>query len=130
MQHPLIVVVDDNTDYLSFITTLLASVGYTVLSCHQSAAALPLIRARQPDVVLLDIRMEQQHSGLEVIAQIRADATTTHIPVLLCSADVETLHAFAATNHDAHTETLAKPFELPHVLSILARIRLPPNPSP
>lgn len=122
MYHPLIVVVDDNTDYLSFMTTLLAFAGYSVLICRRSDEAVPLVRARHPDFVLLDIRMEDADSGFTILAALRADPITAAIPILLCSADVEALDAFAAQNREPHTATIVKPFELSDLLHTLSRL--------
>lgn len=122
MQHPLVVVVDDNTDYLSFITTLLAFAGYTVITCRRGAEAVPLICERRPNFVLLDIRMEYADSGFTVLAGLRAHTTTATTPVLVCSADIEALHEIAEQYPEPQTAILAKPFELADLLDTMKRI--------
>jgi CheY-like chemotaxis protein len=122
MPYPTAVVVDDDTDYLTFITTLLALNGYTVLPCRQSQEAASLIRARQPDVVLLDLRMEHMHSGLEVLATLRAESATRHVPVLICSADAVAIQSLAKTRHEPQTAVLAKPFELSDLMAALTHL--------
>lgn len=119
MLHSVVVVVDDNTDFLTFVETLLAFAGYTVLSCQQSAQALALISKRQPDVVTLDIRMGEVDNGLDILTALRADSATASIPVLLCSADIEALGVFAAINTEPHTQVLAKPFDAHRLLVVL-----------
>ena len=57
-----------------------------LISASQGLPGLELVRARQPDVVLLDINLPDV-SGEEVMRLIRADPLTTNIPVVVLSAD-------------------------------------------
>lgn len=123
MPHPVVVVVDDNTDFLVLVETLLAFAGYTVLSCRQSSQAVALIHTRQPDLVILDLRMTESDSGFGILAALRDDSATASTPVLLCSADVEALRAFAATNTEPYTQVLAKPFEARQLLAALQHLQ-------
>lgn len=123
MLHPTIVVVDDDTDFLTFVETLLAFAGYTVSSCRRSAIAFAYVRERLPAVLMLDIRMEHNRSGLDLLARMRADSVTAFLPVLLCSADVDMLQSYAAMYHDPRTAVLAKPFEVLDLLDALRRLQ-------
>jgi two-component system response regulator MtrA len=66
------------------------------------------VRARKPDLVVLDIAMPEV-DGLEVLRRLRADPTTSELPVVLLSAraqeaDVERGFAIGASAY------LKKPF--------------------
>jgi CheY-like chemotaxis protein len=67
----LIAMVDDDPAVVQLVTTFLEAHGYHMISCYESAAALPLIHSAQPDLVLLDIQMEQWDAGLQLLAALR-----------------------------------------------------------
>lgn len=80
-----ILVVDDEADVRSFICTVLADNGATVLAASDGDAALEVARKEKPDLITLDITMPGR-DGAEVFEQIRKDAEIRHIPVCIISA--------------------------------------------
>ena len=85
-----ILVVEDTPSSLALLSDLLAREGYTVREAPDGDLALWSIRARAPDLVLLDIRMPSM-DGFEVCRRLKADPATADIPVIFLSAldDVE-----------------------------------------
>src|SRR5262245_31865848 len=83
-----IVAVDDTHDSLQVITEILQAEGYGVRPADSGALALAAVRAKKPDLILLDVRMPEM-SGLEVCAALKADASTRDIPVIFLSASTE-----------------------------------------
>ena len=65
-----VLVVDDDTDIVEFITVVLESHGISVLAVASAAAALEVLEQFQPDVLVCDIRMPGG-SGYDLIRQIR-----------------------------------------------------------
>lgn len=65
-----VLVVDDDTDILEFITVVLESHGINVLTVASAAAALEVLEQFQPDVLVCDIRMPGG-SGYDLMRQIR-----------------------------------------------------------
>ena len=80
-----ILVVDDDQALADMLREALGGAGYRVEVCAQSEEALPLIEARPPDLVILDVRMPQV-GGLDILDHLRADPRTRAIPVLMCTA--------------------------------------------
>lgn len=75
---------DRATRYL--LGKMLAKGGYRVVDAENGAEALRLAHAeRQPDLVILDIRLPDIN-GLEVCRRLKGDPTTAMIPVLQTSA--------------------------------------------
>ncbi len=62
--------------------TCLRQLGFTVLVAVDGEEALRLIRAEQPDLILLDLLMPKIH-GLEVLRTLKSDDATRAIPVLV-----------------------------------------------
>ncbi len=77
-----IVIVDDNHDLLFTMETFLSRNGFEVLTADGGRKGLDLIKENNPDLVLLDIMMETNYSGLDVCKGIRSDANTKNIPII------------------------------------------------
>ncbi len=80
-----ILVVDDNPDSLAIMRTILENRGYEVVAACSGTDALTAVRSGPVDVVLLDVMMPDM-SGLEVLQQIKLDAATARLPVILVTA--------------------------------------------
>jgi DNA-binding response OmpR family regulator len=80
-----IMVVDDDWMHQEVLQAHLEGAGYQVSLANSGEAAIKLLGTQQPDLVLLDMRM-QGVSGLEVCRTIKAGAATRHIPVLIITA--------------------------------------------
>jgi two-component system, OmpR family, alkaline phosphatase synthesis response regulator PhoP len=80
-----ILVVDDNADSVAIMQTILENRGYEVRVAPSGAAALAQLKAELPDLVLLDVMMPEV-SGLQVLQQIKGDAATEKVPVILVTA--------------------------------------------
>ncbi|NCO39556.1 MAG: hypothetical protein COZ06_29000 [Armatimonadetes bacterium CG_4_10_14_3_um_filter_66_18] len=66
-----VLVVDDELDTVTFLTTLLEDNGYQVVSTTDSTQALELIRQEKPDLLTLDLLMPRM-AGTDLYREIRA----------------------------------------------------------
>jgi PAS domain S-box-containing protein len=79
--------VEDNLANLSLVERLISfRPGWSLLPALQGQLGVELAREHRPDVVLLDLHLPDL-SGEEVFRQLRADARTAEIPVIVVSAD-------------------------------------------
>lgn len=83
-----ILVVDDDEDTRSFISTVLADNGATVLGASDGDAALDVARRERPDLITLDINMPGK-DGAEVFQELRSDPSLRNIPVCMITAHPE-----------------------------------------
>lgn len=115
-----VLAVDDSRTALNVIGRRLSHLGYLVALSDNGAEALDLIAARGFDLVLLDMVMPGM-SGMQVLAEIRANPETAELPVIMVTgrgdagAAVEALSAGA----DDH---LAKPFEFEVLAARIDRV--------
>jgi CheY-like chemotaxis protein len=116
MADKMIAVVNDDTAFLSLMNDLLNAEGYATLLCVEGDKAYETIKKKQPDLVILDIRMERPDTGWMVLELIRLDPTTTSIPIIACSADAIFLRAKAELLKKHGCDILEKPFELKDLL--------------
>ncbi len=84
-----VLIVDDNLTNLSVLFAHLRSVGYKVLVAENGLSALKRARLAVPDIILLDILMPGM-DGFETCKQLKADALTRDIPVILMTALTDT----------------------------------------
>lgn len=80
-----VLVADDEQDIVEIVRFRLEHDGYRVLTASDGEAALQLAREEHPDLCLLDVMMPKL-SGLEVLAQIRADPATAGTRVIMLTA--------------------------------------------
>ena len=83
-ERPLILVVEDDIDILSFIAMELAE-DYRVLKAVDGQEGLELALEHIPDLVVTDLMMPVM-DGLELCRQIKENPGASHIPVIMLTA--------------------------------------------
>ncbi|HEY7519914.1 MAG TPA: ATP-binding protein [Methylomirabilota bacterium] len=79
-----VLLADDNADMREYLRRLLAR-HWTIEAVGDGRAALAAARTRVPDLVLTDVMMPGL-DGFELLRELRADASTREVPVILLSA--------------------------------------------
>ena len=83
-----VVLVDDHPLVLTALEQLFqAEPGFEVVSCHpDGASALAAVRAHQPDVMVLDLKMPGL-DGLAVLRELKKDRWATRVVILTAAVD-------------------------------------------
>lgn len=114
---PTVLVADDDTAILDFLSKALSKFGYEVLKAKNGSEALSIIREVKPRLVLLDILMPGI-DGVDICKVMRADIELAAIPVIFLSAlEGGRLHAVA--DEAGATDYLAKPTTLTELLNLV-----------
>jgi DNA-binding response OmpR family regulator len=113
--QPLIMVVDDDQEMLDLLKDLLWLEGFKVVSTSDGREALTLLEEWQPDLVLLDIVMNEL-DGFQVLDLIREHS---NIPVVMLTGRCEGPTLRKALNLGAD-DYVTKPFS---AVELVARIR-------
>jgi CheY-like chemotaxis protein len=79
-----ILVVDDEADIRTFLSTLLKKNGYEVVTADNGVEGLKLVKAEQPDLITLDLMMPKQ-SGTDMYRKLQKDSELVKIPVIVIS---------------------------------------------
>lgn len=111
-----VLVVEDDVAIVEFISLGLGYEGYDVFSAGTVAEGLEQVRARRPDLIVLDVMLPDR-SGLELLAAVRASGLD--LPVIILSARDEVPHRVRGLEAGAD-DYLTKPFRFEE---LLARIR-------
>jgi sigma-B regulation protein RsbU (phosphoserine phosphatase) len=86
---PLVFVVDDDSSIIRTIDGFLKRAGFRTDSAGDVAGALQGIRAKRPDLVLLDVNLPDG-SGFDVCRTLHNEASAFTTPVLFISANEDT----------------------------------------
>lgn len=114
---------DDNVRQLQ--RYFLEQAGFAVSFCEDGVAALDAARSTNPALVVTEILIPKL-DGLTLCRQLRADAGTSHIPVMVFS-----ILAAAARAADAGASAyLRKPFVEATFLATIRGALVPPSPVP
>lgn len=87
MANELIQIVEDNPTNLKLVRDTLRAKGYRTIDAGTAEEGVQLAREQQPALVLMDIQLPGI-SGVEAFHQLRADPSTSSIPVIAVTASV------------------------------------------
>jgi two-component system response regulator HydG len=124
VQKPRILIVEDDRQTRSLLSTVLTDSGYDTLDADTGEAALDSLSSAPTDVILLDLHMPGL-SGLETLARIRARQLPTRAIVMTGGASLES--AIQALRLGAF-DYLTKPLNRRELLDTLARALTPAVP--
>ncbi|MDE3213761.1 MAG: response regulator [Bacteroidota bacterium] len=110
---PRIFIIDDDSDLLHAVRTVLKKSGYEVETYNDWLDAKNAIKEKDPQLILLDVFM-RGIDGLAVCQQLKGSPFTRHIPILLFSGYPRI--AEKAIDDYGADDFLAKPFEVGELL--------------
>jgi len=131
-----ILVVDDEPAIRLLVQRALQSKGYAVDTAADGAEALEKVRARPPELLLLDAMLPRLH-GFEVARRVRSDAATRQVPIVIMTA-VYRGWRFAQDARESYgaEDYVEKPFRVDDLLRRVELVleatasRAGPGPSP
>lgn len=106
LTRPKLLLVEDDEDVRNLLRVLLK--GYDIVEAKTGAEGLSLAFASPPSLILLDRKLPDQ-DGLELLAKLRSQLTTRHIPVIVLTAKAEVEDRVAGLKLGAD-DYIAKPF--------------------
>jgi signal transduction histidine kinase/CheY-like chemotaxis protein len=115
--RPRVLVVEDDPGAAELLVVYLQD-EYDVEVVATGTQAIERARKRPPSVVCLDIALPGELSGWQVLARMKGDARTAHVPVIVCTGANGRRRAAALGAADF----LTKPFTNEHLLETIARL--------
>lgn len=113
-----ILAIDDEPDVLEFLELVLDKSGYHAITAPNGTAGLIKAHVERPDLILLDIMMEEM-DGWETLRLLKLEDVTRDIPVVILSARAEPRDKIRALQEGA-IDYIIKPFS---VVESLEKIR-------
>ncbi len=115
-----VLVADDDPEILTLLSLRLKQRGYEVFEAIDGEKALEEARARQPDVVILDVMMPQKN-GWEVARELKHDEKTRGIGIVVLTAIGEKMNEITSPLYGAD-EFIDKPFEFDKLEKAIERV--------
>lgn len=69
--RPLVLYVDDDPDYIEVVEKILETGGYEMMRAASAEEGLRAYKSRRPDLVLVDLMMEEVDSGAALVKELR-----------------------------------------------------------
>ena len=80
-----ILIVDDELDVRTFLSTLLETSGFKPITATDGKEGMEVARKNNPAVVILDVMMPNE-SGIGMYRELKSDPELKDIPVIMVSA--------------------------------------------
>lgn len=121
-----ILLVDDDGDFLAITRHILQAAGYDVVCCQDPADALGILDRQPCDLVITDLMMTCLDSGFSLAQKIKADPRRKGMPVIIATSarstsgfdfrprgreDLEHMHADAYFDKPLPRQLLIKTIE-------------------
>jgi DNA-binding response OmpR family regulator len=110
-----VLLIEDEPNIIEAISFILSRDGWTVHTHADGVTAADRVRSVPPDLVILDMMLPGR-SGLDILRDLRGDATTADLPVMMLTArgqarDRELAMSLGATHY------MTKPFSNAEMLA-------------
>ena len=127
-----VLIVEDEPDIRGLLAFHLEREGYQVFKSNNGADALRQVRARPPDLVLLDLMLPEM-DGLKVCRRLRQDPATAPLPIVMLTAKGEEVDRVLGLELGAD-DYIVKPFSprevVARIRAVLRRSRPPAGAAP
>lgn len=94
-----VLLVDDDPDFIEANSIILEASGFEVLTAFSGAEGLKKVEEEKPDVVVLDVMMENTDEGFSVARKIRKKLHSDVPIIMLTSVAQATGYSFKPEEH-------------------------------
>ncbi len=96
-----ILVIDDEEDILTYLSTFLTDSGFTVVQAANGKEGLQKAIDEKPDLITLDISMPEE-SGVKALRKFQQHETTKNTPVIIITGVSSELRKFIEKGRQVH----------------------------
>lgn len=112
-----VLIVDDERSVRQMLRHEFEAIGCTVIEAENGTSAIQLVKAKRPDLVVLDVLLPDL-SGFDVVAVIKNDPYALQTPIIVISAAENR----ARGEHLGIEAYFVKPFDMPQLLANAQRM--------
>jgi len=120
-----VLIVDDDPDMVETVGMMLESKGYEVGKAYDGIEGEESIRKRLPDLVVLDVMMPRKN-GYVLCAELKKNAKTKDIPIILLTAVGEAVPSTTYSHHDGMAteaeDYIPKPVDPQELIECIERL--------
>jgi CheY-like chemotaxis protein len=81
-----VLLVDDDADFVEMNRRLLERNGYRVLAAYSGRECLEELSTQKPDLIILDMIMENENEGFDLSRELRNSEHTKAIPLVMITS--------------------------------------------
>jgi DNA-binding response OmpR family regulator len=81
-----ILLVDDDRDLVDALRLALEAHGYEVRTAADTQEAQQCIQAECPDLIVLDVMLNQPGEGIQFAVELKRDANLKHLPIVMLTS--------------------------------------------
>ncbi len=112
-----ILYVEDDKDFRDSMRTVLEANGYTMVEAASGDEGLKVFKREEPDLVIVDLMMEEVDAGTALVKSLRA--TSSSVPIFMLSSVGDDLARSADYGELGLSGVLQKPLDFNSILSLL-----------
>jgi CheY-like chemotaxis protein len=118
-----ILIVDDEEDILTYLSTLLQDHGYETRMAKDGIEALKKVEEDVPDLITLDISMPEK-SGIRFYRDLKTSDRLKGIPIIIVTGVSEDIKKFISSRHQvpAPEGFVSKPIDQEEILKTISSI--------
>ncbi len=116
---PTVLIVDDSKTERELMARAVAYAGHTAVFAEDGNEALEKAKAMQPALILMDVVMPNLN-GFNATRQLKADAATKHIPIVLVTTKSGDSDKFWGKKQGAD-DHVCKPYQSNDLIEIIRR---------
>jgi two-component system phosphate regulon response regulator PhoB len=109
-----VLLIEDEPNIIEAISYIMTKDGWTVYTHSDGQTAMSKVMQRVPDLIILDVMLPGK-SGYDILRELRAQAETKDVPVMMLTARGQSKDREMATSLGA-TQFMTKPFSNAEVL--------------
>ena len=121
-----ILIVDDEEDIRTYLSTLLADQGFQTLLAKDGEEAWRQVEGNSPDLITLDISMPEK-SGIKFYREMKAADRWKKIPIIIVTGVSEDMRKFLSSRHQVPPPEgyLTKPINQEEILVLIQKLMAP-----
>jgi two-component system, OmpR family, response regulator VicR len=116
-----ILYIEDDSEMLDLVTLILSRKGYHVEAAHGGKQGLEMVKAKKPDIILLDLMMPDV-DGWDVYHFLKNDEATNNIPVIIITAKAQTIDKVLGLKIAKVDDYICKPFRPQEILDSIEKV--------
>ena len=118
-----ILIVDDEQDIRTYLSTLLGDHGYETVQAKDGEEALQKVQAEPMDLITLDISMPEM-SGIKFFRTMKMDDRWKNIPIIVITGVSEDFKKFISSRHHipAPEGFVSKPINQEEILNLVCML--------
>ncbi|MBN1943236.1 MAG: response regulator [Phycisphaerae bacterium] len=113
-----ILCVDDDQDVLEYLTTVLQTAGYQVLTAMTGEDGVKVFQTAACDLVIVDLMMEEVDAGTNFVRELRAQGCK--VPIYMLSSMGDNLNDVTDYSALGLAGVLQKPLDSKKLLALLS----------